>query len=247
MATTITTTKMSSPPQTSPTSPQVRTTTTEQTGIHYSTIYLHTVPGTLKVICLVWNFFPFVIHIEFNNIFNDVLIYRIYVIFFLQIFVLIGFILVQCSDHSGAGIAQFFSTIAMIAFWFTGILLVLYLFHAIYVFHKIPWIKIEFYFCVGATLFLMLASALIAAKGVGLFTAAAVSVSNRNKLNRLFYFFFSKVFIKYLSYLSLYVPCFQFFGFVAMCAYGYDAFLKYRQYNVVVTNVVTRTTTVTVA
>lgn len=38
---------------------------------------------------------------------------------------------------------------------------------------------------------------------------------------------------------------FQFFGFVAMCAYGYDAWLKYQQYNTVVTNVVTRTTTVT--
>lgn len=39
----------------------------------------------------------------------------------------------------------------------------------------------------------------------------------------------------------------QFFGFVAMCAYAYDAFLKYQMYNMVVTNVVTRTTTVTVA
>lgn len=43
-----------SSPQTSPTAePQLRTTTTEQTGIHYSSIYLHTVPGTLKVICMV--------------------------------------------------------------------------------------------------------------------------------------------------------------------------------------------------
>lgn len=32
-----------------------------------------------------------------------------------------------------------------------------------------------------------------------------------------------------------------------MCAYGYDAFLKYQLYNTVITNVVTRTTTVTVA
>lgn len=170
---------MSSPPQTSPTAPQIRTTTTEQTGIHYSTIYLHTVPGTLKCVCLV--------------------------------FVLIGFILVQCSQSSVDGRAQFFSTITMIAFWFSGILLVLYLFHVIYVFSKIPWTKIEFFFCVGACLMLALSSALLIAKGIGLFTAAG------------------------------------FFGFVAMCAYGYDAFLKYRLYNTVVTNVVTRTTTVTVA
>lgn len=57
MSTTTTTTKMSSPSATSPTGPQLRTTTTEQTGIHYSTIYLHTVPGTLKVICLVCNIY----------------------------------------------------------------------------------------------------------------------------------------------------------------------------------------------
>lgn len=63
----------------------------------------------------------------------------------------------------------------MIAFWFTGILLVLYLFHAIYVFNKIPWTKIEFYFCGAATICLMLASSLVAARGVALFTAAAVS------------------------------------------------------------------------
>lgn len=48
---------MSSPPPTSPTGPQIRATTTEQTGIHYSTIYLHTVPGTLKVVCLVRNIY----------------------------------------------------------------------------------------------------------------------------------------------------------------------------------------------
>lgn len=53
MSTATTTIKMSSP-QTSPTGPQVRTTTTEQTGVHWSTIYLHTVPGTIKAICLVW-------------------------------------------------------------------------------------------------------------------------------------------------------------------------------------------------
>lgn len=93
-----------------------------------------------------------------------------------QICTLIGFILVQCSQHSAIGTAQFFSTIAMIAFWFSLLLLVLYLFHAIYVFHKIPWTKIEFFFCVWATLFLMLSSSLIIAKGVTVFTFAGVSI-----------------------------------------------------------------------
>lgn len=58
---------MSSPPQTSPTAPQIRTTTTEQTGIHYSTIYLHTVPGTLKCICLVI-LFLFLFHFQMFHV-----------------------------------------------------------------------------------------------------------------------------------------------------------------------------------
>lgn len=164
---------MASPQQTSPTAPQIRTTTTEQTGVHYSTIYLHTVPGTLKCICLVifcFLFYPFscFVRSKWKYLLNQNT-------FRLQVFTLIGFILVQCSEHSGSGRAQFFSTIAMIAFWFSGILLVLYLFHVIYVFSKIPWTKIEFFFCLGACLFLALSSSLLIAHGIGLFTAAGVS------------------------------------------------------------------------
>lgn len=169
---------MASPPQTSPTAPQIRTTTTEQTGIHYSTIYLHTVPGTLKCICLViFSIFSFHFHFQIFLVFcvENEIIYLNQNVFRLQVFALVGFILVQCSQHSGSGRAQFFSTIAMIAFWFSGILLVLYLFHVIYVFSKIPWTKIEFFFCLGACLLLALSSAILIAQGIGLFTAAGVS------------------------------------------------------------------------
>lgn len=151
---------------------------------------------------------------------------------------LIGFICIQCSQYSPMGIAQFFSTVTMIAFWFTGILLVLYLFHVVYVFNKIPWMKIEFFFCAGATLFLMLTSSLVAARGVGLFTAAAVRLSS-SFANFGFIDWLQRNEFSFWFYL-------QFFGYVAMCAYGYDAFLKYRQYNTI-TTVVHRTTTVTVA
>lgn len=178
-----------------------------------------------------------------------------------QVFTLIGFLCIQFSSHSGITSAQFFSTIAMISFWFTGILLVLYLFHVIYVFSKVPWVKIEFFFCLGATLFLGLTSALVISKGVGLFTAAGVSIINTYNLivpnwlnfrcsqtNRInFYSLFCSP-LWWISRLwSILFFFFQFFGFVAMCAYGYDAFLKYKMYNTVVTNVITRTTTVTVA
>lgn len=71
MSTTATATaKMSSPQPTSPTAPQIRTTTTEQTGIHYSTIYLHTVPGTLKAVCLVWISINY-LSLWFINVFLD--------------------------------------------------------------------------------------------------------------------------------------------------------------------------------
>lgn len=42
----------------SPQAPQITTTTSEKTGIHYSTLYLHTVPGTIKCVCLVRSLFP---------------------------------------------------------------------------------------------------------------------------------------------------------------------------------------------
>lgn len=150
---------------------------------------------------------------------------------------IIGFICIQCSQYSPMGIAQFFSTVAMISFWFTGILLVLYLFHVVYVFNKIPWMKIEFFFCLSAALLLMLTSSLVAARGVGLFTAAAV---------RSMFFFLPFHCCSNFESNSDFVLFLQFFGYVAMCAYGYDAFLKYRQYNTI-TTVVHRTTVVTVA
>lgn len=37
----------------SPQTPNIGATTTEQTGIHYNSIYLQTVPGTIKCVCLV--------------------------------------------------------------------------------------------------------------------------------------------------------------------------------------------------
>lgn len=99
-----------------------------------------------------------------------------------KFFTLIGFLCVQLSDYRGVGTAQFFSTISMIAFWFSGVLLVLYLFHVIYVLSKVPWIKIEFFFCVGAALLLGLASALIIGRGGGLLIAAGVSIQQQQNL-----------------------------------------------------------------
>ncbi|PNF26063.1 hypothetical protein B7P43_G06390 [Cryptotermes secundus] len=106
---------------------------------------------------------------------------------------LLGFICITVSYGAITSRGSWFNTVAMGGFWFTGILLALYLFHVIEKFYRIPWLKIEFVFCTIWTFFYLLAASLAAANGRydEAFGAAA------------------------------------FFGFVAMVAYGYDAFLKF--------------------
>ncbi|KAL4705333.1 hypothetical protein ACJJTC_019019 [Scirpophaga incertulas] len=73
---------------------------------------------------------------------------------------LLGFICIQCSRLNTLSKGVFFSWISMIAFWFTGILLWLYLFHLVEKFYKIPWLKMEFGFCALWTFLYLLASIL---------------------------------------------------------------------------------------
>lgn len=70
---------------------------------------------------------------------------------------------------------SFFNFVAMTGFWFTGILLALYLFHVVEKFYKIPWLKIEFLFCAVWTLFNLIAASLAVSFGVEAFVAAGVS------------------------------------------------------------------------
>ena len=50
-------------------------------------------------------------------------------------------------------IGEWFTFVAMTAFWVTLVLLLMYLFHAIEKFHVIPWLMIEFGFCALWTFF----------------------------------------------------------------------------------------------
>uniref|UniRef100_A0A1L8E2T8 Putative member of chemokine-like factor super family n=1 Tax=Nyssomyia neivai TaxID=330878 RepID=A0A1L8E2T8_9DIPT len=128
--------------------------------IRYDPSYLRTVPGIIKLVCIVLN--------------------------------LIGFICIEVSAFSYHSRGSFFNSVAMTGFWFTGIMLLLYLFHVLEKFYKLPWLHIELVFCAIWTLLYALAAGLAAAMGLEAYTAAA------------------------------------FFGFCAMVAYGYDAFLKYK-------------------
>lgn len=81
----------------------------------------------------------------------------------------------------------------MTAFWFTGILLVFYVFHVVERYFRIPWIQIELIFCALWTVLYLIAAILAATvPQSGAYTSAA------------------------------------FFGFCAMVAYGYDAWLKFK-------------------
>ncbi|XP_043589186.1 CKLF-like MARVEL transmembrane domain-containing protein 8 isoform X3 [Bombus pyrosoma] len=55
---------------------------------------------------------------------------------------LLGFICITVTSHSNFSRGAWFNTVAMGGFWFTGILLVFYLFHIVEKFSKIPWLKI---------------------------------------------------------------------------------------------------------
>ncbi|RZF38038.1 hypothetical protein LSTR_LSTR006437 [Laodelphax striatellus] len=107
---------------------------------------------------------------------------------------LLGFLTISISGYSVNGRGSFFSSISGFGFWFTGILLVLYLFHVVEKFFAIPWLRIEFGFCALWAVFYMIASTLCAA---------------------------------YLSYSAAFA-CAALFGYCAMAAYGYDAFLKFQ-------------------
>lgn len=80
--------------------------------------------------------------------------------FFLQILNLLGFICIEASGYSWHSRGAYFNSIAMIGFWFTGILLVFYLFHIIEKFYKVPWLQAEGLFCTIWTLLYLIAASL---------------------------------------------------------------------------------------
>lgn len=85
---------------------------------------------------------------------------------------LLGFICIEVAGvyHTRG---SFFNTVSMTGFWFTGVLLALYLFHIIEKFYKIPWLKVEFIFCGVIALLYLIAAALAAAVYLEAYAAAA--------------------------------------------------------------------------
>lgn len=105
---------------------------------------------------------------------------------------LVGFICIEISQWSHHSRGGFFNFVAMTGFWFSGLMLIFYMFHVVEKFFKIPWLKIEFGFYALWTVLYLIASILAVT-----FFSTAYTVAG-------------------------------FFGFLAMIAYGYDAWVKYQ-------------------
>ncbi|KAK6623734.1 hypothetical protein RUM43_009587 [Polyplax serrata] len=90
---------------------------------------------------------------------------------------LIGFICVLSSRWKYESRGNWFNTVAMGGFWFSGIMLAFFLFHVPENLKMIPWVKVEFIFCAIWTLFYLIAASLAANWGSfdEAFAAAAVS------------------------------------------------------------------------
>lgn len=138
------------------------------------------------------------------------------------------------SYHTDVGWSTFVSITAFIV---TLALLMMYFAHLIEMLQGIPWLLVvSFYFfiilrilisyffqeclyCGIWVLFFLIAACLMAAKSTSCGACQAYGAASVST-DFLLFFFFLKTFLIILS-------LFQFFGFMAMVAYGFDCFLKF--------------------
>lgn len=92
------------------------------------------------------------------------------------IFNLVGFICIEVTHFNMISRATFFNTVAMLGFWFSILMLVMYLFHIVEKFYKLPWVQIEMAVYASLAVLYLIASILVAAYPVEAFHAAAVSL-----------------------------------------------------------------------
>lgn len=90
-----------------------------------------------------------------------------------QVLNIIGFICIEISRYTNLAKGSYFNTVSMAGFWFTGILLVFYIFHVIERFFRIPWIQIELIFCGIWTVLYLIAAILVSTVNASSYTAAA--------------------------------------------------------------------------
>lgn len=98
-----------------------------------------------------------------------------YSFFNLQLCSFIGFICIEASGLASHTRGGFFNFVALVAVFFTGILLIFYLFHIIEKTFRIPWLMVEFTFCAIWTFGFLSVSIMAATYGSDAYLVAAVS------------------------------------------------------------------------
>lgn len=88
------------------------------------------------------------------------------------LFNLIGFICIQSSAFWSNGRGVYFNIVAHLGLWFSGILLVLYLFHVVEKYHNIKWLKIEMVAYIVMVFLYLIASTIVVAFGAAAYSAA---------------------------------------------------------------------------
>ncbi|XP_041974688.1 CKLF-like MARVEL transmembrane domain-containing protein 4 [Aricia agestis] len=85
---------------------------------------------------------------------------------------LLGFICIQSSAFWWNPRGVYFNIVAHLGLWFSGILLLLYLFHVVEKYHNIMWLKIELIVCGIISFLYLIASTIVLAYGSAGYSAA---------------------------------------------------------------------------
>lgn len=88
------------------------------------------------------------------------------------LFNLIGYICIQSSAFWSDGRGVYFNIVAHLGLWFSGILLLLYLFHVVEKYHNVKWLKIEMIAYVVMVFLYLIASTIVVAFGSAAYSAA---------------------------------------------------------------------------
>ncbi|KAG6453011.1 CKLF-like MARVEL transmembrane domain-containing protein 4 [Manduca sexta] len=87
------------------------------------------------------------------------------------LFNFIGFVCVQASAFWSNGRGVFFNIVANLGFWFSGAMLLFYLFHLIEKYHNIKWLQVEMVACAVMVFLYMIASTIVVAFGSAAYSA----------------------------------------------------------------------------
>ncbi|KAL4705324.1 hypothetical protein ACJJTC_019010 [Scirpophaga incertulas] len=87
---------------------------------------------------------------------------------------LLGFICIQSSVFWWNSRGVYFNIVAQLAFWMNGLVLLMYLFHAVEKYHNIKWLKIELVMALTFVVLYLIGSTIVVAFGLASYSAAGL-------------------------------------------------------------------------